>query len=187
MWASLTAEDRTKDCRTCLPRSLPTPPSGMSPVCSNSAGVLIQLDCSISVRWDVVLTCAKVPPRCLRSAPCAHVALGEELEAFLERHRPSFDQIIYVGDGSNDYCPVLRLRRFAWQILIDLIYSRTSSSQDAVLCRRLKGLEDRIEKEGPKDGLKCQVHKWTGAWEVEEHFNALWSVTNVQSSQLSAL
>ena len=41
----------------------------------------------------------------------AHVASGEELEAFLERHRPGFDQIIYVGDGKNDYCPVLRLRR----------------------------------------------------------------------------
>ena len=49
------------------------------------------------------------------------------------------------------------------------------SSQDAVLCRRLKGLEERIEKEGPKDGLKCKVYKWTGAWEVEEHFNTLWS------------
>jgi len=83
---------------------------------------------------------------------------GEELEAFLKRHQQNFDQIIYVGDGSNDYCPVMRLR-----------------SQDAVLCRRLKGLESRIEKEGPKDGLKCQVYKWTEAWEVEEHFNGLWS------------
>jgi len=83
---------------------------------------------------------------------------GEELEAFLARHQPEFDRIIYVGDGKNDYCPALRLR-----------------SQDTVLCRRLKGLEERIEKEGPKDGLKCQVYKWTGAWEVEEYFNALWS------------
>ena len=37
---------------------------------------------------------------------------GEELDAFLERHKPDFDRIIYVGDGSNDYCPVVRLRRF---------------------------------------------------------------------------
>ncbi len=36
---------------------------------------------------------------------------GEELEAFLARHQPAFDRVIYVGDGSNDYCPVLRLRR----------------------------------------------------------------------------
>jgi pyridoxal phosphate phosphatase PHOSPHO2 len=38
---------------------------------------------------------------------------GEELDAFLERHKTVFDRIIYIGDGSNDYCPVLRLRRFA--------------------------------------------------------------------------
>lgn len=83
----------------------------------------------------------------------ANMCKGEELEAFLERHKPQFDQIIYVGDGENDYCPVLRLR-----------------SQDTVLCRRLKGLEGRIEKEGPKDRLKCQVYKWTDAWEVEDYF-----------------
>ena len=57
----------------------------------------------------------------------------------------------------------------------DLTDSRTASSQDTVLCRRLKGLERRIETEGPNDGLKCQVYKWTEAWEVEEYFNALWS------------
>jgi len=80
---------------------------------------------------------------------------GEELEAFLERHQPGFDRMIYVGDGGNDYCPTLRLR-----------------SQDTVLCRRRRGLERRIENEGPKDGLKCQVFKWTEAWEVEEYFKA---------------
>jgi pyridoxal phosphate phosphatase PHOSPHO2 len=37
--------------------------------------------------------------------------LGEELAAFLERHKPGYDRIIYVGDGSNDFCPILRLRR----------------------------------------------------------------------------
>jgi len=83
----------------------------------------------------------------------ANMCKGEELEAFLGRHKPEFDRIIYVGDGGNDYCPVLRLR-----------------SQDAVLCRLQKGLERRIEKEGPKDGLKCQVYKWAQAWEVEEYF-----------------
>ena len=105
----------------------------------------------------------------------AHVIAGEELDAFLERHKPDFDQVIYVGDGENDYCPVLRLRRCAWWIPSGFICSRRFSSQDAVLCRRLRGLEGRIEKEGPKDGLRCLVHKWTEAWEVEEHFNALWS------------
>lgn len=105
----------------------------------------------------------------------AYVASGEELEAFLARHQPDFDRVIYVGDGKNDYCPVVRLRRYVRRISSDSIGSRTFSSQDTVLCRRLKGLERRIEKNGPKDGLKCQVYKWTEAWEVEEYFNALWS------------
>jgi len=105
----------------------------------------------------------------------AYAGSGEEMEAFLARHRPDFDRVIYVGDGKNDYCPVVRLRRYVRWIWSEFVGSRMFSSQDAVLCRRLKGLEGRIEKEGPKDGLKCQVYKWTEAWEVEEYFNALWS------------
>jgi len=76
---------------------------------------------------------------------------GEELAAFLERHKPGYDRIVYVGDGSNDFCPILRLR-----------------SQDMVLCRRFRGLEGRISREG---GHQCQVKYWAGAWEVEEIFN----------------
>ncbi|KAK0241783.1 phosphatase phospho-type [Armillaria nabsnona] len=81
---------------------------------------------------------------------------GEELDAFLARHAPAYDQIIYVGDGSNDFCPILRLR-----------------SQDMVLCRSFRGLQRRIDKDGKKLGMKCQVKYWGGAWEVEEIFNAL--------------
>jgi len=78
---------------------------------------------------------------------------GEELDAFLERHGVHFDRIVYVGDGSNDFCPVLRLR-----------------SQDLVLCRNFRGLSKRISREG---GLQCQVKYWSGAWEVEEIFSKL--------------
>ncbi|KAH7929823.1 hypothetical protein BV22DRAFT_1029000 [Leucogyrophana mollusca] len=81
---------------------------------------------------------------------------GEELDAFLKRHQPDYDRIIYVGDGSNDFCPILRMR-----------------SQDMVLCRRFRGLEHRIAKEGEERGLKCQVKYWAGAWEVEEIFASL--------------
>lgn len=38
-------------------------------------------------------------------------AIGEELDAFLARHPTTFDRVIYVGDGSNDFCPILRMRR----------------------------------------------------------------------------
>jgi len=81
---------------------------------------------------------------------------GEELDAFLERHKTAFDRIIYIGDGSNDYCPALHMR-----------------SQDLVLCRSYRGLEKRILADGEKDGLKCQVKYWAGAWEVEEIFDQL--------------
>ncbi|KAJ7594302.1 phosphatase phospho-type [Mycena floridula] len=81
---------------------------------------------------------------------------GEELEAFLARHSPDYDQVIYVGDGSNDFCPVVRLR-----------------SQDMVLCRTDRGLQKRITRDGEKLGLKCKVKYWEGAWEVEEVFNQL--------------
>jgi pyridoxal phosphate phosphatase PHOSPHO2 len=46
-------------------------------------------------------------------------------------------------------------------------------SQDIVLCRRYKGLESRIANEGEKEGMKCQVRYWAGAWEVEEIFTKL--------------
>ena len=36
---------------------------------------------------------------------------GEELDAFLSRKGLEFEHIAYVGDGSNDFCPILRLRR----------------------------------------------------------------------------
>lgn len=46
-------------------------------------------------------------------------------------------------------------------------------SQDIVLCRSYRGLQKRIQKEGEKEGLQCQVYYWAGAWEVEELFAKL--------------
>lgn len=40
----------------------------------------------------------------------------------------------------------------------------------------------RIGKEGPKDGLKRLVYKWTEAWEVEECSNSL--RPHIYSSQM---
>jgi len=81
---------------------------------------------------------------------------GEELDAYLKRKGLQYDRIAYVGDGSNDFCPVLRLR-----------------SQDIVFCRTYRGLQQRIEKEGKSKGLKCNVIYWGGAWEIEEQFRKL--------------
>lgn len=46
-------------------------------------------------------------------------------------------------------------------------------SQDLVLCRSHRGLQKRIEKDSEAKTLKCNVHYWGGAWEVEEVFNKL--------------
>lgn len=37
---------------------------------------------------------------------------GEELDAFMARNGgwESWDRVVYVGDGGNDFCPLLRLR-----------------------------------------------------------------------------
>ncbi|KAK1233175.1 hypothetical protein PQX77_003711 [Marasmius sp. AFHP31] len=84
----------------------------------------------------------------------ANMCKGQELHAFLAKHTPAYDRIVYVGDGSNDFCPVLRLR-----------------SQDLALCRTFGGLHKRIARDGEK--LKCQIKYWTGAWEIEEIFATL--------------
>jgi len=44
-------------------------------------------------------------------------------------------------------------------------------SQDIVFCRTGRGLQERIDKK--ELGLKCNVHHWGGAWEIEELFNRL--------------
>ncbi|CAG7850915.1 SubName: Full=Uncharacterized protein {ECO:0000313/EMBL:CCA72016.1} [Serendipita indica DSM 11827] len=80
---------------------------------------------------------------------------GEELTAFLAEHE-EYDKVVYIGDGSNDFCPVVRLRK-----------------QDMVLARRDRGLQRRIDRDGEKAGLQCEVVWWEGAWEVEEQFAKL--------------
>lgn len=37
--------------------------------------------------------------------------IGQELTRYIETRNTRFDRIIYIGDGSNDFCAVLRLRR----------------------------------------------------------------------------
>jgi len=85
-----------------------------------------------------------------------NICKGQEFDAFIKRQGVDYDRIIYVGDGSNDFCPVVRLRR-----------------QDMVFCRKFRALENRIKNEGEREGLLCQVRYWAGAWEVEELFGQL--------------
>lgn len=79
----------------------------------------------------------------------ANMCKGEELDAFIARHggRDAFQRIVYVGDGGNDYCPVLRL-----------------GPQDVAFVRTGRGLENRIRNEG---NLQAGIRWWAGAWEME--------------------
>lgn len=104
-----------------------------------------------------------------------YVRTGQELTRYLDD--AEFDRIIYIGDGSNDFCAVLRLRRYVRPSPIhplrDLRLTRPRGSQDVVLCRRFRGLERKIADErakGSTSRLRCTVEYWSGAWEVEEKF-----------------
>ncbi|KAH8920649.1 hypothetical protein BT69DRAFT_1265366 [Atractiella rhizophila] len=83
----------------------------------------------------------------------ANMCKGEELTRYLEEYGgvDRWSKILYVGDGANDYCPVLRLR-----------------PQDSVICRKYRGLEKAIAT-GPQRGyeLKCKKRDWAAAWEAE--------------------
>ncbi|KAL7010010.1 hypothetical protein EMMF5_000029 [Cystobasidiomycetes sp. EMM_F5] len=81
---------------------------------------------------------------------------GDELAAFLSASQTKFQRIVYIGDGSNDFCPLLRL-----------------SSHDLALVRFDYGLARRIAKEGQSAGMTVPVKYWDGAWEVELAFAAL--------------
>jgi len=96
------------------------------------------------------------PPHDCQVGCDENMCKGQELARYLDTHDTEFERIVYVGDGSNDFCAVLRLR-----------------SQDVVLCRRFRGLERKIADErskGSASRLACTVEYWSGAWEVEEKF-----------------
>ncbi|KDQ21703.1 hypothetical protein BOTBODRAFT_26130 [Botryobasidium botryosum FD-172 SS1] len=95
------------------------------------------------------------PPHNCPNGCGPNMCKGAELDAYLERTGQKFDRMAYVGDGSNDFCPILRFRK-----------------QDVALVRKGRALETRVKHEAEKYGLKCQVKYWAGAWEVEEIFNA---------------
>ena len=70
------------------------------------------MDHSTIVKLAAAPICVKVVTCCPSFSVITthYFRIGEELMAFLERHAPEYDRVVYVGDGSNDFCPVLRLR-----------------------------------------------------------------------------
>ncbi|KAB5596025.1 2,3-diketo-5-methylthio-1-phosphopentane phosphatase [Ceratobasidium theobromae] len=95
------------------------------------------------------------PPHNCTVGCSPNLCKGLELSKFLEECGQTFDRIVYIGDGSNDFCPSIRL-----------------SENDFVLCRLGRALEKRI-KNAPQGQVKATVKYWEGAWEVEEFFTTL--------------
>ena len=83
---------------------------------------------------------------------------GDELDAYLAAHggREKYKKIIYVGDGGNDFCPLLRMKEGDW-----------------ALVRKGFELQRRVESRGKEAGLKVEVKLWEQAWQIEEYFQTL--------------
>ncbi|KAI8075053.1 phosphatase phospho-type [Gongronella butleri] len=84
--------------------------------------------------------------------PCTpNICKGQELDAYLALHGP-YQKIMYVGDGTNDYCPATRLRE-----------------GDRYFVRNGKGLKAYLE-EHPDDlaGIKATITYWDTSITVHE-------------------
>ncbi|WVR07624.1 hypothetical protein IAU60_004666 [Kwoniella sp. DSM 27419] len=96
---------------------------------------------------------AAEPPHGCTVGCLANMCKGDELDAYLAANggKDSYDKIVYVGDGGNDFCPLLRMRK-----------------GDLVCCRKGLELDERIKKEGEKTGLQVDVKFWEQAWQIDE-------------------
>ena len=83
----------------------------------------------------------------------ANMCKGDELDDWLSKNggKDAFDKIVYVGDGGNDFCPLLRMRKGDW-----------------ALVRKNMELDVRVKEEGEKEGLKVDVKNWDQAWVIDE-------------------
>lgn len=99
---------------------------------------------------------ASLPPHGCDVGCLVNMCKGAELDEYVAQQggsegKAAYMRIVYVGDGGNDFCPLLRLRK-----------------GDLALVRKGFELEGRVAREGKARGLKCDVKYWTQAWEIEE-------------------
>ncbi|RXK35649.1 pyridoxal phosphate phosphatase phospho2 [Tremella mesenterica] len=101
---------------------------------------------------------ASSPPHGCSVGCLANMCKGDELDAYLAAHggRDSFKRIAYVGDGANDFCPLLRMRSG------DVAYVRKGFE----LAEKI--VHERTREDGKKAGLKVDVKFWEQAWEIDE-------------------
>jgi pyridoxal phosphate phosphatase PHOSPHO2 len=78
---------------------------------------------------------------------------GDELDAYLAKKggKDTYGKIAYVGDGGNDFCPLLRMRK-----------------GDVAYVRKGFELEERCREEGKREGLEVDVKLWEQAWQIDE-------------------
>ena len=83
---------------------------------------------------------------------------GDELDAYVagQGGRQAYDKVVYVGDGGNDFCPLLRMKGGDWGLV-----------------RKGMELDGRIKQEGAEQGLKVEVKRWSQAWEIDEWVESL--------------
>lgn len=83
---------------------------------------------------------------------------GDELDNWMKNNGgcDKYDTVSYVGDGGNDFCPIVRMRK-----------------GDIGFVRKNMELDGRIKEEGESAGVKVDVKRWEGAWEIEEYFQQL--------------
>lgn len=85
-------------------------------VSCKSSVVSTRTERNTAVKSVAAPTCARVSPLalpfCCSSTDALRCISGKELDEFMQRHGgwEKFDRVVYVGDGGNDFCPLLRLR-----------------------------------------------------------------------------
>lgn len=85
----------------------------------------------------------------------ANMCKGAELDAFLERHggRDAFARIVYVGDGANDFCPVLRLNQSALALLF-VIQAQAADGAAVAATRSSRGPAALSSSSSPSKGRR---------------------------------
>lgn len=118
---------------------------------------------STHAKRDAKRTCAKVLTY-LSTIPCtadANCIPGDELTALLKRKGIEYERMIYLGDGSNDFCPILRLREYVSCMRSSVPRLKPHQAR----CRfRPRGSQPAAphHKRGQRSrfGLRCQVLGW---------------------------
>ena len=75
---------------------------------------------------------------------------GFELKKYIEKNKKQYEKIIFICDGSNDYCPSKKVLK----------------KGDIVFPRRDHRLYEKLFKEELSDQLTCEIYPWRSAEEI---------------------